>query len=87
MYLTYHDLKVNTGQIACNSSVGWEGGQFLTLKFDPILMFYIIDRYFKVKNGEIAYLLFQRRKMVEGEKEGCQFSTLKFDDIYNNLLY
>ena len=39
-------------------------------------MVYITYRYFKVKNGE----------MVKGEKEGCQFSTLKFNNIYNDLL-
>ena len=81
---TYHDLKVYTDQIAYQNRVG--GGQFLTLKFDPILMVYITYRYFKVKNGEMAYLLFQRRRMVKGEKEGCQFSTLNFDNIYNDWL-
>ena len=35
MYFTYHDLKVNTDQTADPNRVG--GGQFLTLKFDPIL--------------------------------------------------
>ena len=86
MYFTYHDLKVNTDQMAYPNRV--EGGQFLTLKFDPILMVYITGtyRYFKVKNGEMAYLLFQRQRMVKGEKEGCQFSTLKFYNIYNDLL-
>ena len=39
MYFTYHDLKVNTDQIAYRNRVG--GGQFLTLKFDRILMVYI----------------------------------------------
>ena len=81
-HFTYHDLKVYTDQIAYQNRVG--GGQFLTLKFDPILMVYITYRYFKVKNGEMAYLLFQRRRMVKGEKEGCQFSTLNFDNIYND---
>ena len=60
MYFTYQDLKVNTDQIAYSIRVG--GGQFLTLKFDPILMVYITYRYFKVKNGEMAYILFQRRR-------------------------
>ena len=84
MYFPYHDLKFNTDQIAYQNRVG--GGQFLTLTFEPILMVYISYRYLKVKNGEMAYLLFQRRKMVKGEKEGCQFSTLKFDNRYNDLL-
>ena len=60
MYFTYHDLKVNTDQIAEPNRVG--RGKFLTLKFDPIFMVYITYRYFKVKNGEMAYLLFQRRR-------------------------
>ena len=46
MYITYHDLKVNTDQIAYPKRE--RGGQFLTLKFDPILMVYITFRYFKV---------------------------------------
>ena len=83
MYFTYHDLKVITGQIAYPDRVG--GGQFLTLKFDPILMVYITYRYFKVKNGVMAYLLYQRRRLVKDEKEGCQFSTLQFDNIYNDI--
>ena len=62
MYFTDYDLKVNTDQIAYPNRVG--GGQILTLKFDPILMVYITCRYFKVKNGEMAYLLFQWRRMV-----------------------
>ena len=49
-------------------------------------MVYITYRYFKVKNDEMAYLLFQRWRMVKGEKEGYQFATLKFDNIYNDLL-
>ena len=73
MYLTNHDLKINTDQIAYPNRVGWV--QFLTLKFDPILMVYS-TRHLKVKNGEIAYLLFQRRRMVKEEKEDCQLSTL-----------
>ena len=84
MYFTYHDQKFNTDQIAYSNRVG--GSQYLTLKFAPILMVYIIYRYFKVKDGEMAYLLFQRRRMVMEEKEGCQFSTLKFYNIYNDLL-
>ena len=56
--LNYHDLKVNTDQIAYPNRV--RGGQFFALKFDHILMVYITYRYFKVKNGEMAYLLFQR---------------------------
>ena len=84
MYFTYNDLKVTTYQTAHPNRVG--GCQFLTLKFDPILMVYITYRYFKAKNGEMAYLLFLRRRMVKGEKEDCQFSTLKFDNIYNDLL-
>ena len=40
MFITYHDLKVNTDQIAYPNRVG--GGQFLTLKSDPILVVYII---------------------------------------------
>ena len=83
MYFTYHDLKVNTDQIAYPNRVG--GGRFLALNFDPIFMVYITYRYFKVKNCEMAYLLFQWRRMRKGEKEGCQFSTLKFDYIYNDL--
>ena len=47
MNFTYHDLKVNTDQIAYPNRVG--GGQFLTLKFDPIFMVYITYRYFKRK--------------------------------------
>ena len=84
MYFTYHDLKVHTDQIAIQNRRA--GGQFLTLKFEPIFMVYITFLYFKVKNGEMAYLLFQRRRMVKEEKEGCQFSTLKFDIVYNDLL-
>ena len=49
-------------------------------------MVYITYRYFKITTGEMAYLLFQRRRMAKGEKEGCQFSTLKFDNIFNDLL-
>ena len=60
MYLTYHDLILYTDQIAYPNRVG--GGQFLTLKFDPIVMVYITYRYFKVKKGEMAYLLFQLRR-------------------------
>ena len=60
MYFTYHDLKVNTDQIAYPNKVGVV--QFLTLKCDPILMVYITYRYFKVKNCEMAYLLFQQRR-------------------------
>ena len=45
-------------------------------------MVYITYRSFEVKNGEMAYLLFQRRRMVKGEKEGRQFSILKFDNVY-----
>ena len=76
MYFTYHDLKVNTDQIDYPNRVG--GGQFLTLKFDPISMVYITYRYFKVENGKMAYLLFQRRRMVKGEKRIVNFqrSTL-----------
>ena len=82
IYFTYHDLKINTDdQTAYPNRVG--GGQFLKLKFDPILMVYITYRYFKVKNGEMAYVLFLRRRMVKEEMEGCQFSMLKFDNIYN----
>ena len=81
---TYYDLKVNTDQIAYPNRVG--GGQFLTLKFYSILMVYITYFYFKVKNREKVYLLFHRRRIVKGEKEGCQFSTLQFDNIYNDLL-
>ena len=33
IYFTYNDLKVNTEQKAYPNRV--EGGQFLTLKFDP----------------------------------------------------
>ena len=49
-------------------------------------MVYITYCYLKVKNGEMAYCLFQRQRMVKEEKGGCQFSTLKFDNIYNDLL-
>ena len=84
MYFTYHDLKVNTDQKAYPNWVG--GGKFVTLKFDPILWFTFLIVISKVKNGEMAYLLFQRRRMVKREKAGCQFSTLKFDNIYNDLL-
>ena len=66
MYFAYHDLKVNTDQIANPKRVG---GQFITFKFDPILMVYITYRYFKVKNDEMAYLLIQQQRMVNGEKE------------------
>ena len=45
MYFTYHDLKGNTDQKAYQNMEG--RGQFLTLKFDPILMVYITYRYFK----------------------------------------
>ena len=48
--LNYHDLKVNTDQ----NRVG--GGQFFTLKFDPILMVYITYRYFKVKADMKSYI-------------------------------
>ena len=85
IYFTYHDLEINTDdQTAYPNRVG--GGQFLKLKFDPILMVSITYRYFKVKNGEMTYLLFLRRRIVKGEMEGCQFSMLKFDNIYNDLL-
>ena len=83
MYFTYHDLKVYTDQIAYPYRVG--GGQFLTLKSDPILMVYITYRYFNVKNGEMAYLLLQRRRRYRGRRV-CQFSTWKFNNIYNDLL-
>ena len=74
MYFTYHDFKVNTDQIVYSNRVG--RGQFLTLKFDPILMVYITYRYLKVKNGEMADLLFQRRRKVKGKKEDCQYCQL-----------
>ena len=80
MYFTYHDFKVNTDKIAYPNRVG--RGQFLTLEFDNILRVHVTYRYFKVKNDEMAYLLLQRRRMVKWEKEGCPFSTLKFDNIY-----
>ena len=73
MYFTYHDLKVDTDQTAYPNRVG--GGQFITLKFDPILMVYMTNRYFKVKNCEMAYLLL-RRRMVKGEMEGCLIADL-----------
>ena len=50
MHFPDHDLKVNTDQIAYPNRVG--GGQFLTLKFDPIFMVYSTYRNFNVKNGE-----------------------------------
>ena len=49
-------------------------------------MVYISYHYFKVKNGEMVYLLFLRRMMVKGKTEGCQFSKLTFDNIYYDLL-
>ena len=44
-------------------------------------MIYFTHRNFNVKNGEMAYLLFQSRR-----RRG-HFSTLKFDPIFNDLLY
>ena len=50
------------------------------LNLIPYIMIYIIYRDLKVKNDEIDYLLLQHRRSV-------QFSTLKFDPIYNYGLY
>ena len=36
------------------------------LKFDPILIVNITYRYFKVKNSEMAYLSFHRRRRYRG---------------------
>ena len=80
MYFTCHDLKVNTDQIAYPTC---SRGSISNVEILPHLNTY---RYFKGKNGQMAYLFFQRRRMVKGEKEGCQFSTLKFDNIYKDLL-
>ena len=63
-YYTYHDLKVNTNQIAYTNRIG--GGQFLTLKFDPMLIVNITYRYLWFKNGEMANLFISTAKDGKG---------------------